>query len=215
MSKMGLHDPFGHLKHKLWPKEGLGVNLTIWLPTTKSQESTWFPCVKVTCNMPLESSWQGIQIWSKPHFNQRSAHKVTRLQSCKSPNVGKFGTPETKNHLDAGFAERCRVYYKGEGGGFPQVWVVVSLVSPNCSWFVLAPKMLQLCTNHFVIVLCRSMWVSEACQIFLVPSRSSNTPFYASKVLRVRERAPNSWPLESIKELGNASFDNLKFDFST
>jgi hypothetical protein len=30
---------------------------------------------------------------------------------------------------------------RGEGGGFPQVWAVMSLVSPNCSWFVLAPKM--------------------------------------------------------------------------
>jgi len=29
MSRMGSHDPFGHLKHKLWPKEGLGVNLAI------------------------------------------------------------------------------------------------------------------------------------------------------------------------------------------
>jgi hypothetical protein len=29
MSKMGLHDPFGHLKHKLWPKERLGVKLAI------------------------------------------------------------------------------------------------------------------------------------------------------------------------------------------
>jgi hypothetical protein len=27
MSKMGSHHPFGHLKHKLWPKEGLGVKL--------------------------------------------------------------------------------------------------------------------------------------------------------------------------------------------
>jgi len=27
--KMGLHDPFGYLKHKLWPKERLGVNLTL------------------------------------------------------------------------------------------------------------------------------------------------------------------------------------------
>jgi hypothetical protein len=26
-----------------------------------------------------------------------------------------------------------RVYYKGEGGGFPQVWVVVSLVSSSLS----------------------------------------------------------------------------------
>jgi len=29
MSKMGLHDPFGHLKHKLWSKEKLGVKLVI------------------------------------------------------------------------------------------------------------------------------------------------------------------------------------------
>jgi hypothetical protein len=29
MSKMGLHDPFGHFKHKLWPKERLGVKLPI------------------------------------------------------------------------------------------------------------------------------------------------------------------------------------------
>jgi hypothetical protein len=27
--------------------------------------------------------------------------------------------------------ERHRVYYKGEGGGFPQVLAVVSLVSPS------------------------------------------------------------------------------------
>jgi hypothetical protein len=29
MSKVGLHDPFGHLKHKLWPKKGPGVKLAI------------------------------------------------------------------------------------------------------------------------------------------------------------------------------------------
>jgi hypothetical protein len=45
MFKMGSHDPFGHLKHKLWPKEGSGVILVIWLLTTKSQELIWFPCV--------------------------------------------------------------------------------------------------------------------------------------------------------------------------
>jgi hypothetical protein len=39
MSKMGSHDPFGHLKHKLWPKEGPEVKLAIWLPSIKSQES--------------------------------------------------------------------------------------------------------------------------------------------------------------------------------
>jgi hypothetical protein len=29
LSKMGSHDPFGHLQHKLWPKERLGVKLAI------------------------------------------------------------------------------------------------------------------------------------------------------------------------------------------
>jgi len=40
-----------------------------------------------------------------------------------------FGSPKTKSHLDVGLVERRRVYYKGEGGGFPQVCAVVSLVN--------------------------------------------------------------------------------------
>jgi hypothetical protein len=86
-----------------------------------------------------------------------------------------------KSHLDVNPVERCRVYYKGEGGGFPQVRAVVSLVCPCGLWLVLAPRVFQLCTNHLVWVLCRPVWVSEAYQLFLVPSRSSNTPLYPSK----------------------------------
>jgi hypothetical protein len=40
-----------------------------------------------------------------------------------------FGSPETKCHLDVGLMERRKIYYKGEGGGFPQVWAVMNLVS--------------------------------------------------------------------------------------
>jgi len=58
--------------------------------------------------------------------------------------------PGEKSHLDVGSKASHRVYYKGEGDGFPQVRVVVSLVCPCCPWLVLAPKVLQLCTNHFV-----------------------------------------------------------------
>jgi hypothetical protein len=90
--------------------------------------------------------------------------------------------------LDVGLVERHKVYYKGEDGDFPQVWAMVNFVSLSCSWLVLAPKVLQLCTNH-VLVLCRFVWVVEACQFFLVPSRSSSTPLYPSKVLRVKEHA--------------------------
>jgi len=90
------------------------------------------------------------------------------------------GVPREKSHLDVGPVERCRVYYKGEGGGFPQVQAVVNLVCSCCSWLILTPKM-WLRTNHLVWVLCRPMWVSEACQLFLVPSQNSSTPFYPSK----------------------------------
>ncbi len=91
------------------------------------------------------------------------------------------GSPRKNSHLDVASVENCKVYYKGEGGGFPQVRAVVSLVCPCCPWLVLAPRVLQLCTNHFVWVVCRPVWVTKACQLFLVPSRSSNTPLYPSK----------------------------------
>jgi len=137
------------------------------------------------------------------------------LQSCKSPNLGDFGTPtwesrDKKSHLDVGPVERCRVYYKGEGGGFPQVRTVVSLMCPCCPWLVLAPKVLQLRTNHLVWVLCRPVWVSEACQLFLVPSRSSNMPLYPSKCCELGSVPRLSFfcyfllglTFESFKELG-------------
>jgi hypothetical protein len=107
-------------------------------------------------------------------------------------------SPGKKSHLDVTSVESYRVYYKGEGGGFPQVRAVVSLVCPCCPWFVLAPKVLQLCTNHFVWVVCRLVWVSEACQLFLVPSRSSNTPLYPSKCCELTSVLRLFLPLCSI-----------------
>jgi len=56
--------------------------------------------------------------------------KVPTLGISRFP----FGNPKslgTKCHLDVGFVERHKVYYKGEGGGFPQVRAVMSLVSPS------------------------------------------------------------------------------------
>jgi hypothetical protein len=37
----------------------------------------------------------------------------------------------TKSHSNVGAVERRRVYYMGEGGGFPQVRVVVNQMSPE------------------------------------------------------------------------------------
>jgi hypothetical protein len=135
MSKMGSYDPFEHLKHKLWPKERAGVKLAIWLLTTKSWESPKFPLVQVAYDIPLEIPRWRLQLCFKPHWNQRFKRKVMGPQSRKSPTLGisglSLGSPGTKCHLDVGLMERHKVYYKGKGGGFPQVQAVVNFVNPN------------------------------------------------------------------------------------
>ncbi len=55
-----------------------------------------------------------------------------------------FGSPRTKCHLDVGVVERHRIYYKGEGDGFPQVRAVVNLMSLNL--LVVRPS-----TNQLVV----------------------------------------------------------------
>jgi len=169
----------------------------------------------MACNILLKSSWQGLHLCFKPHLNPRFAGKVMAPQNCESPNLSDFRTSiwesqDKKSYLDVGPMERCRVYYKGEGDGFPQVRAVVSLVCPCCMWLVLAPKVFQLRTNHLVWVLCKPVWVSEACQLFLVPSRSSSMPLYPSKCCELGSVPDSSLfccfllglTFESFKELG-------------
>jgi hypothetical protein len=59
--------------------------------------------------------------------------------------------PETKCHLDVGPMANHRVYYKGEGDGFPQFKLWWVLWVRICPWFILAPKMIQLYTSQLVI----------------------------------------------------------------
>jgi hypothetical protein len=213
MSKMNSHCSFEHLKHKLWAKERSGVKLPIWLPTTKSRESC------LACRQRATYRWKALNEsynFASDLIVIKGLHKkLCALKVARVPVATILGlllrSPGTKSHLDVAFVEKHRVYYKGEGGGFPQVRAVVSLVCPGCPWLVLAPKVLQLCTNHLVLVLCRSLWVNKTCQFFLVPSQSSNTPLYPFIVLWARERALTPCPpavfslgltFESRKELG-------------
>jgi hypothetical protein len=169
----------------------------------------------LTCNIPLESSWRGLQLCFRLRFHRMSARKVTALKVAGVLTLAisrlPLGSPGIKSHLDVGPMGSHKVYYKWEGGDFPQVRAVVSLVSLSCLWFILAAEVFQLCTNHLVLVLCRPVWVSEACQFFLVPSRSSSMPLYPLKMLWTRECAltPYSsivfclgFTFESFKELG-------------
>jgi hypothetical protein len=80
-----------------------------------------------------------------------SKSRESPLAGFRDSHAGVLGE---KSHLDVGPVERSRVYYKGEGGGFPQVRAVVNLMCSCCSWLILAPKVLQLHTNHFVWLVC-------------------------------------------------------------
>jgi hypothetical protein len=74
--------------------------------------------------MPLESSQRGLQLQFRPHLDRRSAQEIIVSQSC-----GTNGSLRTKSHSDVIPPGKCRVYYMGEGGGFPRVRAVMSLVS--------------------------------------------------------------------------------------
>jgi hypothetical protein len=115
---MGSHCPFGHLKHKLWPKEGPEVKLTVWLPTTKSRESTQFLCVQMVYDIPLKSSRRGLQLCFRPYLNPRSACKIMAPQSHGSPNLGNFGTPtwESRDKKPFGCGPRGKIQSILQGG---------------------------------------------------------------------------------------------------
>jgi hypothetical protein len=78
-------------------------------------------------------------------------------QSRRSPNFGNFETPKYSHLGVLGqnaiwmWASWRGIEYiiMGEGDGFPQVRAMVNLVNSSCPWFVLAPKVLQLCTNYY------------------------------------------------------------------
>jgi len=208
---MSSHDPFGHLKHKLWPKERSGVKLAVWLPTIKSRESTWFPCMWHTIGKDLNEGYN----FASDLISIRGLH--AKLWGPKVTGVltlGISGLPNgslgTKCHLDVGLVERHKVYYKGEGDGFPQVQAVVNFLSPSCPWFVLAPKVLQLCTNHLMFGFAQVQVSSWCLSLFLVPSQSSTTPLYHQSATS-QGACPDSLlfccflfrlTFESIKELG-------------
>jgi hypothetical protein len=105
MSKMASHEPFGHLQPKLWAKEGLGVKLIVWLPTTKSQESSSSRCLQKECNRALESSRGELQLWFRPHSNCKPEPGDMSSQSPESLTWDSFGIPPWESREKVPF--RC------------------------------------------------------------------------------------------------------------
>jgi hypothetical protein len=71
-------------------------------------------------------AWDLILIWGLS--KKLWMPKVPRVQTGTILGL-LLENPGKKCHLDVTSMESCREYYMGEGGGFPQVWVVVSKVS--------------------------------------------------------------------------------------
>jgi hypothetical protein len=162
MAQRSLHTIGNLLKHK-YLKWACITHLDIWNTSygqKKGQESNWqfdFQPLKVR-NRPdfLAFRWHPTYHWKDLDKSYNfvldlisigGLHKklwgpkvagVPTLTISRLP----LGSPGTKSHLDVGLMERHKIYYKGEGGCFPQVRIVVSLVSPSCPWLVLAPKVL-------------------------------------------------------------------------
>jgi len=183
MSKMGSHDPFGYLKHKLWLKEWLGIKVPIWLPTIKSQESPW----STMCRWRATYHWKAFnegynfaldftsigglhkKLWAskivRVPISRILGQKVMGLQSCKSPNFGNFKTPNLgvsrQNDIwvqalwpSTENTIRGKVVASPKSGPWWVLWVLWVYV---CPWYIRAPKVLQLCINQLVI------WFVQVC----------------------------------------------------
>jgi len=132
---MASHWPFGHLQPKLWAKERPGVKLAVWLPTIKSRESTSSRSRLEECDTALESSRWELQHWLNTRPDLNLGRGVMAVQSSKSPagtlSGLHFGSPTKMCHSDVASVTSRREYYMGEGGGFPRVRAMVSLVCPS------------------------------------------------------------------------------------
>jgi hypothetical protein len=110
MPKMALHVPFGHFQPKLWAKERPGVKLVIWLPSTKSQESTFSRRMLKEDNMALKSSQRKLQLWFRLHSNWRLEPGNMSSQSPRIPTRDSFETPPWESREKEPF--ECSLHQK-------------------------------------------------------------------------------------------------------
>jgi hypothetical protein len=148
---MASHWPFGHLQPKLWAKERPGVKLAVWLPTTKSRESTSSRPPNWEWNMSLERSRRGLQVWFRPRCDQTSQSGVISSQSSGTPPGtvsgqfrDNFGTPTWESREKEQFGCSLgrvaqRILYGGRWWLPPSPGRGVSC-GPKCPWLVPTPK---------------------------------------------------------------------------
>jgi hypothetical protein len=144
MFQMGSHDLFEYLKHKLWPKERLGVKVPIWLPPTKSQQS------------PNAFRWRATYPWKYLSKGYNFASNFTLIKNLHKklwPSkvlrvliLGILGIPGQNDiwmepmWLIIENTIRRKVVASLKSWSWWVLWIRV------CPWFVHAQKVLQLHT---------------------------------------------------------------------
>jgi hypothetical protein len=136
MSNMGSHDPFGYLITSCGQKKGWESNCQFdSRPLKVNSHPDSLPCrwCDTYCQKALNEGYNfALNLTSIEGLHTKLwASKVAGVPILGISGLS-FGSLGTKWHLGVILVAMHREYYKGEGGGFPQFWVVVSIVSP-CS----------------------------------------------------------------------------------
>jgi hypothetical protein len=160
---MASHWSFGHLQPKLWAKEGPRVKLVVWLPTTKSRESTRSRRALGECDTALESSQRGLQVWFRPRPNRRLGREAMMSQNPGSPKPGQFR--DSTLGVPGKSVIRMQVRRRGtentigrmveappKSGPWCVMWVRVS------PWLVPTPNASRMSSNQLVLVLDAGSW---------------------------------------------------------
>jgi hypothetical protein len=142
---MASHSPFGHLRPKLWAKEWSGVKLPVWLPTTKSRESTSSRPPNWEYNTSLERSRRGLQVWFRPCRNQTLQSGVMSSQSPRTP-TGTVSGQFRDSNLGVPGKSAIRVQVR-QSGTENTIWGKVVASPESGPWCVLWSKVPVACPN--------------------------------------------------------------------
>jgi hypothetical protein len=149
---MGLHDPFGHLKHKLWPKERLGI-APISLCVGNVQNTVEKPLTRAT--MLLQTSSQ-LKVFTQSYGPPKS--QESQLWEFWDSHLG---VPRQNDiwvlvpWLGTEYTIRGNVVAPPESGPWWVSWVYV------CLEFVRAPKCSNYALTNLLFGLCKSVWVIQ------------------------------------------------------
>jgi hypothetical protein len=122
---MASHWPFGHLQPKLWAKSRPLKVGNRPLPDLRIESATrrWKDLDEgYNFGSDLSRLDSAVGSYELPKSRDSNRNNFETILGLQLGSLGK------KSHLDVASVECCREHYMGEGGGFPRVRVVVSLV---------------------------------------------------------------------------------------